>query len=90
MKVKRGRPKKVSKKKVVKPKKEKKVKKPKTLMETAIEKNRTFGKKEKPTKKIPLPSTTAFVNKIFHNKDGTSCLVTYSGCKDKPIDINLF
>ena len=26
-------------------------------------------------------------NMKFHYKDGTSCTVMYSGCKDKPIDV---
>ena len=25
-------------------------------------------------------------NVRYHNKDGSTCLVTYSNCKDKPID----
>ncbi len=26
-------------------------------------------------------------NRIYRHKDGTSCLVTYSSCKDKPEEI---
>lgn len=44
---------------------------------------------EPETKKLATPTsdTSAFKNKRFHSKDGSTCLVTYSGCKDKPIDI---
>lgn len=35
----------------------------------------------------PMHSSTAFVNKIFYHKDGYTTTVTYSGCKDKPIEI---
>lgn len=40
-------------------------------------------------KKLATPTheITAFVNKVFHYKDGSSCTVMYSGCKNKPVDI---
>ena len=49
--------------------------------------------KKKKTVPAPLPPTDdkirgEFYNKNvrYHHKDGTTCLVTYGGCKDKPID----
>ena len=71
--VKRGRP--------------KKVKEPE-LDDITKEALRGAQDAEKPEKlATPLPTNTAFVNKIYHFKDGTTCRVYYSGCKDKPIDI---
>ncbi len=31
----------------------------------------------------------AFKNKIFIYKNGSTCTVTYGGCKDKPIEIKV-
>ena len=43
---------------------------------------------EKPEKlATPLPTNTAFLNKVFHCRDGTTCHVYYGGCKAKPIVI---
>lgn len=46
------------------------------------------GTQEEETQPKKLPTETiAFKNKRFHHKDGSTSLVTYSGCKDAPIDI---
>lgn len=72
-KVKRGRP--------------KKVREPDSI-ESIAEAAKNWDKGT--TKKLAPPTheVTAFLNKRFHYKDGSNCLVTYGGCKAKPIDVH--
>ena len=74
MKVKRGRP-----------------KKKKTPELDDITKEAIKGAHDNWDKKLatppPTPDRLAFVNKVFHFKDGGTCTVIYAKCKDKPLNI---
>ena len=72
--VKRGRP--------------RKIKEPETLADIAHSRNREFGS-EKKKLDTPLTATTSRVNREYHFKDGPTCTVIYSECKEKPVVVKM-
>lgn len=56
------------------------------VVKEALKGSHDADKKEKLA--TPTHESTAFKNRIYHYKDGSTCGVYYSGCKDKPIDIH--
>jgi hypothetical protein len=73
--VKRGRP-----KKVAEPEQD-------DITKEALKGSHDAEKTEKLATPTPAGDPIAFINKVFHFKDGSTCRVYYSGCKTKPIDI---
>ena len=93
----RGRPRKVVTEPIVEVPKKKRGRPPKNKTEVVAKK---LGRPPKNKKELALeegtnhfPTQTAtgsFINKRYHFKDGSSCLVVYGSCKLKPIDIKLY
>jgi len=57
------------------------------VVKEALKGSHDAEKTEKLATPHPAGEPTAFVNKRFHYKDGSTCTVMYSGCKVNPIDI---
>ena len=57
---------------------------PKKTLEDAVQE---LGSKEESKPVHVAGDVIAFKNKTFIYKDGHHCTVTYSDCKDKPIEI---
>jgi len=48
---------------------------------------KAFASEKKKLATSPITTTSNKENKEYHFKDGSTCTVTYSGCKAKPIII---